>query len=333
MSAPDGSIVVVGAGAVGSWVGAVLQRAGENVTFVARGAHGAAMRAHGLRVDDARDGSFDVRARVATDLASVDAADLLLVCVKGHQLAPIAEDLARLQRGGAELVAMQNGIPWWYLAAHPRAGPPLASVDPGGALLRLLDPGRTLGCVLYVSCTVRRPGVVLHEANNRFTFGRPDGICDDRARATNDRFARAGLRATLVPDVRRHVWEKLLGNLTFNAASALTRATMGEMLADDALVAFLRAAMEEMLAIARALGDEPATSVDARIAATPRDGFKTSMLQDVQAGRPLEIGALTSAVVELADRCDVPAPTVRAIAALARVLDASLARERRFAQR
>ena len=326
MAASD-RICVVGAGAVGSWVGARLARAGNDVEFVARGAHGEAVRARGIRVDDVDGDDFSVRVRCCERLADAAPAATLLVCVKGHQLAPIAPELAARVADGAQIVALQNGIPWWY--GYGRDLAPLAAVDPDGGLMRTLDPARTLGCVLYVACSVAEPGVVVHEDNNRFFLGRPDGSLDPWAHGVAERFEAAGLRTRLVPDLRRALWEKLLGNVTLNVAGALTRATTVEMLDDPGTLDVLRSAMHEALAVAAALGDAPEVDVEARLARVPRHAFKTSMLQDVERGRPLETGAIAEAVVELADRTATPVPVIRVLAALVRTLDASLARERR----
>jgi 2-dehydropantoate 2-reductase len=321
---------VVGAGAIGAYVGASLVRGGADVTLIARGAHLAAMRARGVEVRSER-GDFHVAVAATDDAAEVGPVDCVIVALKAHQIAPLLPAIAHLHHPRTRIVAMQNGIPWWYFQRHggPHEGLVLQTVDPGGLLAAAFDPDLVVGCVIYSSTEIEAPGVIRHIEGTRYGLGRPDGGVDPALEAISAAFEAGGLKAPIERDLRAQIWVKLLGNAAFNPISALTRATMAGMLRDPATEALAREMMAECVALARALGLELPVSIEKRIEGARRVGeHKTSMLQDVEAGRPFELDSMAGAVVELGTLLGVPTPATRHVYALARLLDATLAAER-----
>lgn len=317
---------MVGAGAIGAYVGAALARGGADVSLVARGAHLEAMQRDGVRVLSPR-GDFEARVPATDDLDAVREADVVFLGLKAHQLPDVAPELGARLRPGAAVVAAQNGIPWWYFQSHggPLEGLVLESVDPGGAVARAVDPGAVVGCVLYCSTEIVEPGVIRHIEGTRFAIGEPDGEVSGRCREISAAFAAGGLKCPIEERIREHIWLKLLGNVVFNPLSAVTRSTMGELGALPEMRTVLRAAMEEAAAVAAALGVDLPVGIDRRLERAIEVGdHKTSMLQDLEAGKPLELGCLTGALIELADRLDVPVPTTRAVHACARLVDPGL---------
>jgi 2-dehydropantoate 2-reductase len=321
---------VVGAGAIGAYVGASLARGGAEVTLIARGPHLAAMRARGVEVRSAR-GGFHAAVAATDDPAEVGPVDCVIVALKAHQIAPLLPAIARLRHARTRIVAMQNGIPWWYFQRHggPHEGLVLQTVDPGGLLAAAFDPDLVVGCVIYSSTEIEAPGVIRHIEGTRYALGRPDGGSDPALQAIAAAFAAGGLKAPLERDLRAQIWVKLLGNAAFNPISALTRATMAGMLRDPATEALAREMMAECVALARALGLELPVSIDKRIDGARRVGeHKTSMLQDVEAGRPFELDCMAGAVVELGTLLGIPTPATRHVYTLAKLLDATLAEGR-----
>ena len=318
---------VVGAGAIGGYVGASLARAGKDVTLVARGPHLAAMRAGGVRVLSER-GDFQVDVK-ATDDASREAPfDCIIVALKGHQLVGMLPAIERMSHAGTRIIPMQNGIPWWYFQHHggPHDGLVLESVDPGGKLAAAFDPARLIGCVIYSSTELEAPGVIRHIEGTRYALGRPDGAADPVVDAIAAALTAGGLKAPVESDLRAQIWLKILGNAALNPISALTRATIAGMLRDPAVEGLVREIMTECTAIARALGIELPVSVDKRIDGARRVGeHKTSMLQDVERGRTLEYDCISGAVIELGAMLGVPTPATGCVHALTRLLDTSLA--------
>jgi len=327
---------VVGAGAIGTFVGASLADAGFDVTLVGRGDHVAAMLANGVEVRGARR-TFRVRVRATTAVAEVGSVDCVLLTVKAHDVPAVAGALEPLLRADTTIVAMQNGVPWWYFGAGggPLAGTRLESVDPGGAVAGAIDPRRIVGSAVYSGARLLGSGVVRQSGDLDYVFGEPAGGTSERVGRIVDAFVQAGIDATEDPSIRHTIWVKLLGNTTFNPISALTRATAAQMVDDVAVRAVVREAMEEQVALGRRVGLDVNVALDERIARTRLLGDqRTSMLQDVEAGRRLEIEPILGAVVEIADRLGEPLPATRRLYALATLLDRALAdaRSRRLVE-
>jgi 2-dehydropantoate 2-reductase len=321
---------VVGAGSIGSFVGASLADAGYDVTLVGRGDHVAAMRAAGVEVRGVRR-SFRVAVRATDVVADAGRVDYVLLTVKAHQVSLVAPLLGPLLHEETVVVTMQNGIPWWYFAfgAGPLAGAQLVSVDPGGAIAREIEARRVVGSAVFSGARLLAPGVVRQSGDLDYAFGEPAGGDSPRLARLVNACVQAGLDATADRDIRHTIWVKLLGNTTFNPISALTRATALEMVDDPAVSALVKRAMEEQIALGRQAAIDVSVSVDARVARTRLLGDqRTSMLQDVEAGRRLEIEPILGAVVEIADRLAAAIPATRALYALVRLLDRSLAEAR-----
>jgi 2-dehydropantoate 2-reductase len=319
-------LVVVGAGATGAFIGARLARAGADVTLVARGPHLAAMRRRGVEIRGDGDG-FVAHPPCTDDLSVVAGADAVFLTLKAHGLTEMAPRLGPLLGPDTAVVTAQNGIPWWYFERHggPLEGTRLRTVDPGGIIAAHLDARRVVGCVVYPATTIVAPGVVQHIEGNRFSLGELDGTTTERVRGIAAALIQGGLKAPIRPRIRDEIWLKLLGNVCFNPVSALTRATMVEIATDPEMRPVARAIMEEAEAVARALGIELPIGVEQRLAGAEKVGsHKTSMLQDVESGRPLEIEALVGAVLEIAGLLELSLPHLRTVYACARLLDRHL---------
>ena len=314
---------VVGAGATGAFLGAHLARVGEDVTLIARGPHLAAMRAQGVRVQSP-EGDFVAHPTATDDWEAIREADVVFLTLKAHSLPEIAPRLGALLGPAAAVVTAQNGIPWWYFERlkGPLAGTRLESVDPGGVIARHIDAQRVIGSVVWPATQIVEPGVIEHVEGNRFTIGELDGRRSERCQAIAAALIKAGLKCPISRRIRHDIWLKLLGNAVFNPLSALTRATLVEIATQPATRAVARAMMEEAESVARALGVELSVGVDQRLAGAEQvSEHKTSMLQDVEAGRPLEVDALVGAVVELGDLLGVPPPHLRTVYACTKLLD------------
>ncbi len=319
---------IIGAGAIGAYVGASLCRSGAEVTLVARGSHGSAMRDQGVLVRSAR-GDFHVCPRVTDRIEDVGTVDVVILAVKAHQIAPIAASLRTLFDDQTTVVTMQNGIPWWYFHGHGGAldGHPVLSADPDGAIAASIEPERIVGSVIYSSTEIVAPGVILHVEGTRYSLGEPNRTQSLRVQRIADGFVAGGLKAPVETDIRRDIWIKILGNASFNPISALTRATLQEMTDDAHVEPLVREMMGESLAIATALGVEIGITIDKRIDGARRVGHhKTSMLQDLEAQKTFELDALVGAVVELGELTGVPTPATRHVYALAKLLERSLFR-------
>ena len=314
---------VLGAGAIGAYAGAALARGGADVTLIARGAHLAAMASHGVRVLSPR-GDFTAHPRVTGDLAAVAGADVVLVALKAYSLPRIAPRLGELLAPGAAAIWAQNGIPWWYFQGLPGpvpGGGGLESVDPGGVIAASIAPRHNVGCVVYCSTEIVEPGVIRHIEGTRFTLGEPDGSRSRRCEEISAAFAAGALRAPVETRLRDQIWLKLVGNVAFNPVTALTRATLGELGTLPEMRDLLREIFAECAAVAARLGVSFPVSLDRRLAAGLAVGdHKTSMLQDLEAGKPLELDCMTGAVAELAGRLGVEVPHVRAVHACAKLL-------------
>lgn len=319
---------IVGAGAIGAYVGASLVRAGAEVVLIARGAHLTAMRRAGLRVVSSR-GEFTVAPGCTDTCADVGPVDVVIVALKAHQIAGMLSEIAHLMRDDTLVVSMQNGIPWWYFQRHggPLEGHSLRTVDPGGVLARAFDPDRLVGCAVYSSTEITQPGVVRHIEGTRYTLGHPSGATSKRLAKIAADFQAGGLKAPIVENIRVDVWTKLLGNVCFNPLSALTRSTLSELASDATVAPTVRAMMHETLAVAGRLGVKIEVSIERRIDGARRVGdHKTSTLQDIEAGRPLEVDCLIGAVVELGDLLGVDVGTTRHVYGLTKLLDRSTRR-------
>jgi 2-dehydropantoate 2-reductase len=316
-------IVVAGAGAIGGYIGARLARAGADVVLFARGAHLRAMQERGLRVISP-DGDFEVRPPVAGDLAAIGKADVVFLGVKAHSLTALAPQLSPLFGSATVVVSTQNGIPWWYFEAYggELEGLRLERVDPGGVVASAIEPRRVIGSLAYFSTDLAEPGVIHHTEGNRISLGEPDGTRSDRCRAVAEALIAAGFRSPMTTRIRHEVWVKLLGNVAFNPISALTRATLEEMVRHPEVSRLVRQVMTETEAVAARLGIDLPISIDQRMAGAEKVGaHKTSMLQDLEAGRPMEIDAVVGAVVELGARLGVPMPATNAVYACVKLLD------------
>ncbi|WP_119353175.1 2-dehydropantoate 2-reductase [Azohydromonas sediminis] len=321
-------IAVVGAGAIGGYLGARLALAGEQVTFIARRKNLEAINAHGFRLI-LEDGSLaharDVRA--VERYADAGPQDAVLLTVKAHQVRDLLPDLRALFGPQTMVVTMINGVPWWYFhkLAGPYEGRGLDSVDPGGAIAAHIEPERIIGSVVYPAAELVEPGVVRVIEGNRFTLGEPDGSRSERIEALSQAMIRAGFKAPVSKDIRGEIWVKLWGNLSFNPISALTHATLEDICRFPPTRALAARMMAEAQQVAEALGVRFKIGLEQRIAGAEAVGaHKTSMLQDVEAGRALELEALVGAVVELGRITGVPTPTIEAIYAAVQLLQRTL---------
>lgn len=316
-------ICVFGAGAIGGLLAVKLAASGEEVTVIARGAHLAAIRERGLRLVE--DGKEEVaRVRAFERAADAGAQDVVVLGMKAHQLAPVVAEVQALVGPATVLVTAQNGIPWWYFAKHggPHEGKRLETVDPGGVIAAGLDVARVIGSIVYPAAELEAPGVIRHVEGNRVTLGELDGAETERVRALAEVLRRAGLKARVTADLRSELWVKLWGNCTFNPMSALTHATLAEICGFPRTRDLAAAMMREAQAVGEKLGVRFGVSLEKRIAGAESVGaHKTSMLQDVEAGRPTELEALLGAVVELGRITGTPTPNLDAVYALAGLLE------------
>jgi 2-dehydropantoate 2-reductase len=314
-------LCVFGAGAIGGLMAAKLAARGDvEVAVIARGPHLAAMQAKGLTLrSDGTETVVPVRAFGSAEEAGPQ--DYVVVTLKAHSLPGAAKQMQPLLGPETAVVSAVNGIPWWYFhkLAGPHEGRRVESVDPGGAVSALLPPERAIGCIVYPAAEVPEPGVIEHTYGDRFTLGEPDGSRSPRVNALSEALIAAGFKAPVRPKIRDELWVKLWGNMAFNPISALTTVTLDVLIADDGQRAVARQMMVEGQAVAEKLGVRFAIDVDKRIAGGAEVGaHKTSMLQDLERGRPMEIDALLGAVVELAELVGVEVPTCRTVLALVR---------------
>jgi 2-dehydropantoate 2-reductase len=322
---------IVGAGSIGGYLGARLAQAGEDVTFIARGASLDTIRRSGLRLIE-EDGSEHVITTVqATTFEDCGARDCVLLAVKAHQVAPIAPRMGALMGPDTSVVTLQNGIPWWYFYRHGGAldGHAVRTADPDGSVAAHIDNERVIGTVVYPAAELLAPGVIRVIEGKRFTLGEPDGTRSARVQALSETLIRAGFKAPVVTDLRNEIWLKLLGNIVFNPVSALSHTTLARICGFPPTRALAVAMMQEASAVAERLGVRFRVSIERRIDGAAAVGeHKTSMLQDVEAGRPLELEALVGSVVELARLVEVPTPHIDAIYAVTSLLAGTLAGSR-----
>ncbi|MBM3587375.1 MAG: 2-dehydropantoate 2-reductase [Alphaproteobacteria bacterium] len=314
-------ICIFGAGAIGGLMGAKLAARGDvDVTFIARGPHLAAMRESGVKLISEGTEQI-VHPRCVASAEEAGPQDYVLVTLKAHSLPSAAKQMQPLLGPDTAIVSAVNGIPWWYFHELGGAyeGRIVQSVDPDGQVSALLPPSRAIGCIVYPAAEVTAPGVIDHSYGDRFSLGEPDGSRSPRAQALSEALIAAGFKAPVRPKIRDELWVKLWGNMAFNPISALTTATLDVLTADEGQRSVARAMMLEGQRVAEALGVRFAIDIDKRIAGAAEVGaHKTSMLQDLESSRPMEIDALLGAVVELADWVGEAAPISRSVLALVR---------------
>ncbi len=311
-------VAVVGAGAIGAYVGAALASGGAEVHLIARGEHLAAMRRSGVTVLSPR-GDFHAHPRATADPAEVGPADIVFLGLKAYSYAGAGHLIRPLLKPGTGVVAAQNGIPWWYFhgLAGPYEGRRVEAADPGGAVSAVIPPEHAIGCVVWSSTEIEAPGVVRHIEGTRFSIGEPDGAKSQRCAAFSRAMVAGGLKCPVETDLRSDIWLKLMGNVAFNPISVLTGATMGQIAAHEGTRQLVLGMMHEMAEIAAGLGSPPKISVERRFAGAAKVGdHKTSMLMDWEAGKPLESDVLLKAPVELARLAGVPAPNLEMVDAL-----------------
>ena len=316
-------IAIAGAGAIGGYIGARLAKAGADVVLFARGPHLRAMQETGLRVVSP-DGDFDVKPEAVGELSAIGHADVVILGVKAHGIASLAPQLRPLFGPTTMVVSTQNGIPWWYFQNHPGDldGLHLESVDPGGAIAKSIEPERVVGSLAYFATDIAEPGVIHHTEGNRLTLGEPSGARTERLKVLADVLIASGFRVPVTTRLRQEIWVKLLGNVAFNPISALTAGTLEELALHPEVSRAVREIMTEATAVAARVNVEIPISIEQRMAGAAKVGaHKTSMLQDYEAGRPLELDAIVGAVVELGDRLGVPVPATRTVYGCAKMLD------------
>ena len=323
-------ICVVGAGAIGGYLAVRLASAGHDVAVVARGPHLAAIQAQGLRLVEAEQ-ELVAEHLIATDrIRDVGPQDIVLLTLKAHQIEPVVADLPALFGPETVMVTLQNGVPWWYFQrlGGQYADRVVKTVDPRGVLFNSIDPDRLIGCIAYPAATIAEPGVIRHIEGNRFPVGELDGRESARVQRVHDVFTEAGFRSRVLDDIRSELWLKLWGNLTFNPISALTHSTLVDICQFSQTRQLAAAMMTEAQAVAERLGARFRVSLEKRIAGAEGVGkHKTSMLQDLEAGKPLEIDGMLGAVVELAEVTEVVVPTLRALYACVSLLNKTVQAE------
>ena len=321
-------VAIVGVGAIGGYVGIRLALAGEDVTFIARGANLEALHSRGLRLLSA-DGTEESvpKVKATADYAAAGAQDVVILAMKAHQVAAVAQDVSKLLGPETVVIPMQNGIPYWYFHRHggALAGTCLRSVDPDGSIGANIPAERIIGCVVYPATELLERGVIQHVEGNRFPVGEPDGTESERVKRVADCLTRAGLKSPVLQDIRAEIWLKLWGNMTFNPISALTRATLAGICQYPPTRELATAMMTEAQTVAHKLGITFRVPLEKRISGAERVGHhKTSMLQDVEAGRALEVDALLGAVVELARLTETPTPHLDTVYSLTKLLAETL---------
>jgi 2-dehydropantoate 2-reductase len=323
-------ICIVGAGAIGGMLGARLALAGERVTFIEKNReHADTIRANGLRVESEGETIVAGDVAVTESFAEAGEQDLVVIAVKAHQIPSLLPDLRTLFGPETMVMTVQNGVPWWYFYGQggPHEGRTIAAVDPDGFIDRHIERERIVGCIVYPAGEVIAPGVVHVVEGNRFSVGELDGSHSERIEALAQMLIRAGFKSFVLDDIRAEIWLKLWGNLSFNPISALTHATLAGICRNPQSRELAAAMMSEAQQIGEKLGIVFRHTIEKRIAGAEAVGeHKTSMLQDVEAGRPLEIDALVGAVVELGRLTETPTPHIDAVYACVSLLNESLAR-------
>ncbi|MBA3596322.1 MAG: 2-dehydropantoate 2-reductase [Methylibium sp.] len=317
-------VAIIGAGAIGGYVGAKLALAGEDVTFIVRGANLEAIRKNGIKLI-MNDGVEHVASNVkaTNDYAEAGPQDVVILAMKAHQVEAVADEVPKLFGPDTAVVTMQNGIPYWYFHEHGGAlkGTRVSSVDASGRIGEKIPAHRVIGCVVYPASELLAPGVVKHVEGERFPVGELDGSSSERVQRISASFINAGFKAPVLDNIRSEIWLKLWGNLTFNPISALSHSTLADICQFPLTKELAASMMREAQAVAHKLGIEFRVTIDKRIAGAEKVGkHKTSMLQDIEAGRAPEIDALVGAVVELGRLTDTPTPHIDTMYALVKLL-------------
>ena len=323
-------VCVVGAGAIGGFLGVRIAQQGHEVSLIARGPHLAAIKENGLTLR--QDGEETcVRDVFATDdMTECGEQDVVLLALKAHQVAPIVEDLNTLFGPHTVLVTLQNGIPWWYFQRNggKYENRIVETVDPGGVLARSIDPGRIIGCIAYPAATIAEPGVIEHVEGDRFPVGELDGGESERLQKVSELFTIAGFKSRVLTDIRSEIWLKLWGNLTFNPISALSHSTLVDICQYPLTRELATTMMTEAQQIAERLGASFRVTIERRIDGAESVGkHKTSMLQDVEAGKPLEIDGMLGVVIELGEVTGVETPALKALYACVSLLNQKIQME------
>jgi 2-dehydropantoate 2-reductase len=314
--------LIAGAGAIGAYIGARMAQAGFDVTLFARGPHLRAMQEQGVQVKSS-EGDFVARPAIAGSLEDVGLVDVVFLGVKAHGLPQLAPHLRPVLGPDTMVVSTQNGIPWWYFQGFGGdwEGLRLERVDPGGVISSAIEARRVVGSIVYFATEIAEPGVIHHTEGNRITLGEPDGTRSERLRRIAEALIAAGFRCPVTTRIRQEIWVKVLGNASFNPVSALTRATLVQIARDPGTSLVIRNIMQEVEAVSHKLGMELPVSIDQRIAGAEKVGeHKTSMLQDLEAGRSMELEALVGAVVELGERVGLPMSCTRTVYSCAKLL-------------
>ncbi len=325
-------IAIIGAGAIGGYVGVKLALAGEDVTFIVRGANLEAIRKNGMKLVE-HDGSEQVARNVkaTNDYAEAGVQDMVILAMKAHQLEAVANDVPKLLGPNTSIVTMQNGVPYWYFHEHggALAGTRLQTVDPSGLIGQKIPASQVIGCVVYPASELAAPGVVHHIEGDRFPVGELDGSSSERVNAVSACFVKAGFKAPVLDNIRAEIWLKLWGNLTFNPVSALSHSTLVDICQYPLTRELAANMMAEAQEVANKLGITFRVSIDKRIGGAEKVGkHKTSMLQDVEAGRAPEIDALVGSVVELGKLTGTPTPHINATYALVKLLAKTMEEEK-----
>lgn len=314
-------IAVVGAGAIGGYFGGLLARAGHDVTLIARGAHRDAIRANGLTVEGKTE-RFTTHPACTDDPAEAGAQDLVILSLKAPAVPAMAEKMLPLFGPETAMITAMNGVPYWYFHKHggPLDGSRIASVDPGDRQWNLIGPQRAIGSVVWVAGAISAPGVIHHGGGNRLPIGEPDGSRSARVLRFSEALTAAGIDAPVHDNIRQEIWTKLWGNLSYNPVSVLTHGTLEGLSRDTDARRVLGAMMEESRLVGEALGIRFPLTIEQRMAAAEKVGpHKTSMLQDLEGGRPMEIGGLIGVIAELASKLQIPTPTIDTVLALLKV--------------
>jgi 2-dehydropantoate 2-reductase len=321
--------LIAGAGAIGGYLGARMAHAGFDVTLFARGPHLRAMQERGVQVKSS-EGDFVARPKMAASLEEAGPVDVVFLGVKAHALPQLAPQLKAVLGPDTTVVSTQNGIPWWYFQGFGGEwdGLRLERIDPGGVISSSIEARRVLGSIIYFATEITEPGVIQHTEGNRITLGEPDGTRSERVRAIAEALIASGFRCPVTARIRHEIFVKVLGNASFNPVSALTRATLVQIARDRGTAQVIRNIMKEVEAVAGKLGMELPISIDQRIAGAEKVGeHKTSMLQDLEAGRPMELEALVGAVVELGERVGLPMTCTRTVYSCTKLLAESAVRQ------
>ena len=325
-------IAIVGAGAIGGYLGVKLSLAGHDVTLIARGANLKAIQDKGMSLIQENGEALVAPHVKASDISQASQYDYVLVTLKSHQVAAVAQDIASLCHDKSCIVTMQNGLPWWYFHALPGEfeNTQLRSLDPQGDLWRLLQPQRVVGAAVYPAAELVSPGVVKLIEGNRFTLGEPSGEKTERVSQLAQAMIGAGFKTPITTDIRGELWVKLWGNLSFNPVSALTQATLKQIAEFEPSRSVIAHMMQEAQAVAERTGIQFKIGIDKRIAGAQAVGdHKTSMLQDIENGKPLELDALLGSVIELGHIVGLPTPTLQTVHHLCLLLEQSVLRSGR----